>query len=333
MRTPSKALGATLLGTIFATSQPALGSPGLELPVHRVKFEFHSAFLMNVHAFLLDASSRQRDLSSYNWAATPTDVESKALAMAITFYQANYAQRDLLFDKTMAGIKKALSVEDDRHDASDLKLPPALAATLNRVSPVYARCLWTLQDSSNRDWIRQVQILDAKYGADVQSGIERYLKHEFQRTPIRADIVVATGSRNGGYTDTQIVLPSGRADYQGLAALEMLYHEATHVDVADTVTNEIDSMLKAKSRTGNQLWHAVQFYTVGDVVTDVLKRRGNLDYQPYADLNGVYTRGNWPAYHAVIEAEWRPYLQGHVTMQRAITGMVDKMPPSFPEGR
>jgi hypothetical protein len=45
-----------------------------------------------------------------------------------------------------------------------------------------------------------------------------------------------------------------------------------------------------------------------------------------ADLNGVYTRGNWPSYHAAIEAEWRPYLQGHVTMQRAISGMVDKMP-------
>jgi hypothetical protein len=74
------------------------------------------------------------------------------------------------------------------------------------------------------------------------------------------------------------------------------------------------------------------FYTVGDVVMDVLKRKGNLNYQAYADVNGVYTRGNWPTYHAVIEAEWRPYLQGHITLQRAIRGMVDKMPPSLPEG-
>jgi hypothetical protein len=206
----------------------------MEPPAHRVIFEFHSAFSMNVHAFLLDASSRQRDLSSYNWAATPTDVESKALAMAIAFYQANYAQRDLLFDETMVGIKKALSVGDDGQDARDLKLPPALAETLNRVSPVYARCLWALQDSPNRDWIRQVQILDAKYGSDVQAGIEHYMRHQFQRTPIRADIVVATGSRNGGYTDTQIVLPSGRADYQGLTAAhatrttKIAAHERVH---------------------------------------------------------------------------------------------------------
>jgi hypothetical protein len=294
--------------------------------VHRVTFEFHSAFLMNVHAYLLDASSRKRDMSSYDWVETPTDIELKTLATAIAFYQANYEQRDLLFDDAMASIKKALSVGDDRRDASNLKLPPALVAILNSVSPIYFRCLWPAQHKVNRVWISQVQALDAKYGADVQAGIEHYMKRQFQIAPIRVDIVVATGSRNGGYTDTQIVLPSGRADYQGLAALEMLYHEATHVDVADTLTNEIDSELKTAHRSGDQLWHAVQFYTVGYVVKDVLKRKGNLDYQTYADLNGVYTRGSWPTYHTVIEAEWLPYLQGHGTMEHATTSMVAKMP-------
>jgi len=316
-----------LFGALLIASVPTAAAPAIELPAHRVPFEFHSAFLMNLHAFLLDASTRKREISSYNWIVSPTPAEAKTLTRAIVFYQSNYAQRNLLDDPTMSDIKKALSVNDRRQDPNGLNLPPALTAILGSVSSIYLRCLWPAQDHSNRVWIRQVKTLNAQYGAEVQADIEHFMSHRFQTTPIRVDIVVATGSRNGGYTDTQIVLPSGRTDYQGPRALEMLYHEATHIDVADTITQQIDAELKVKHRSADSLWHAVQFYTVGEVVKDVYRRKGNIDYQTYADLNGVYTRGNWPTYHAAIEAEWRPYLQGHATMHQAITGMVDKMSP------
>jgi hypothetical protein len=316
-----------LLGALFLTS-PTVAAPVTELPVHRVVFEFHSAFLMNLHAFLLDASTRNREISSYNWMVSPTPAEAQTLTRAIAFYQANYAQRNLIDDPTMTDIKKALSVNDSQRDPNGLNLPPALTAVLSNVSPIYLRSLWPAQDRSNREWIRQVKALNAQYGAEVQAGIEHFMNHRFQITPIRVDIVVATGSRNGGYTDTQTILPSGRTDYQGLAALEMLYHEATHIDVVDTITHQIDAELKTQHRSGDSLWHAVQFYTVGDVVKGVYSRKGNIDYQTYANLNGVYTRGSWPTYRAAIEAEWRPYLQGHATMQQAISRMIDRMPPS-----
>jgi len=283
---------------------------------------------MNLHAFLLDASTRKREISSYTWVMAPTPAEEKTLATAIAFYEANYAQRDLLDDPTMTDIKKALSVNDGERDPNGLNLPPDLKPIFIAVAPIYLRSLWPAQDRSNREWIRQVKALNARYGAEVQAGIEHFMNHRFQTTPIRVDIVVATGSRNGGYTDTQTILPSGRTDYQGLLALEMLYHEATHIDVADTITDEIDAKLKAKHRSADSLWHAVQFYTVGEVVKSVYSHRGNIDYQTYADLNGVYTRGTWPAYHAAIEAEWLPYLQGHATLQQAISRMVDRMPLS-----
>lgn len=320
-----------LLSALLVASLPTAAAPTVELPAHRVQFEFHSAFLMNLHAFLLDASTRKREISSYQSIVSPTPAEAKTLTRAIALYQSNYAQRNLLDDPTMSDIKKALSVNDSQQDPNGLNLPPALTAILGSVSPIYLRCLWPAQDRSNRGWIRQVKRLNEQYGAEVQAGIEHFMNHRFQTTPIRVDIVVATGSRNGGYTDTQSVLPSGRTDYQGLQALEMLYHEATHIDVADTVTEKIDAELKAKHRSADSLWHAVQFYTVGEVVKGVYKRKGNIDYQTYADLNEVYTRGSWPAYHAALEAEWVPYLQGHVTMQEAISDMVDKMPLSAPD--
>jgi hypothetical protein len=56
---------------------------------------------MNLHAFLLDASTRKREISSYAWVIAPTPAEAKKLATAIAFYEANYAQRNLLDDPTM----------------------------------------------------------------------------------------------------------------------------------------------------------------------------------------------------------------------------------------
>jgi hypothetical protein len=101
-----------LLGLIFTTSLPAVAAPLTERAARPVVFEFHSAFLMNLHAFLLDASTRKREISSYTWVVSPTPAEAKKLTGAIAFYEANYARRNLLDDPSMTVIKKALSVND-----------------------------------------------------------------------------------------------------------------------------------------------------------------------------------------------------------------------------
>lgn len=319
-----------LIGTLLlSTPGWALAQPPPAAAPHPVVFEFHSAFLMNLHSFLLDASRRRPELSSYPWIEQPSASDLGVLAEAITFYTSNYGQRSLLDDEVMTRIKKSLSTKDSQHDPAHLNLPPELAAILARVAPIYARCLWPVHDQSNRLWIRRVILLNGRYGAEVQAGIERHMGHPFQRTPIREDIVMLTGSRNGGYTDTQTVLPSGREDYQGLAAVEMLYHEAAHIDVDDTVTGELEADLKATHRSPDiDLWHAVAFYTVGETVKEVLKRKDNLDYEAYADRQGVYTRGSWPLWHRVIISAWRPYMNGETTRQAAIQAMVDQLPPA-----
>jgi hypothetical protein len=324
-------LTVLLSALLLSTGVLARADSGPAPPVHPLTLEFHSAFLMNLHSFLLDAATRQPQLSSYPWVQKPSDADTRALRDAIGFYVANYAKRNLLFDDVMTSIKKTLSTTDGRRDVKGLHLPPGLADVLARAAPIYARCLWPAHDRSNREWIRQVKLLNAQYGADVQVGIERYMGHPFQQTRIREDIVMLTGSRNGGYTDTQTVLPSGREDYRGLAALEMLYHEAAHIEVDDTVLNEIEAELKATHRSlHSDLWHAVAFYTVGETVQEVLKRRANLDYETYADRNGVYTRGDWPLFHAAIISAWRPYMNGSTTRQEAIKAMVSQLPAGPP---
>ena len=105
----------------------------------RVKLEFHSAFLMNLHHFLYNLGVHPEQQEKISWTATPSADEMAALRSAVSWYRDNYAKRDLLFDEQMKAIKTALSVGDARRDTSGLALPPQLAAALDSVAPMYRK--------------------------------------------------------------------------------------------------------------------------------------------------------------------------------------------------
>jgi len=105
----------------------------------RVKLEFHSAFLMNLHHFLYNLGVHPEQLEKISWTAAPSADELTALRDAVSWYRDNYAKRDLLFDEQMKAIKTALSVGDARRDTSGLALPPQLAAALDSVAPMYRK--------------------------------------------------------------------------------------------------------------------------------------------------------------------------------------------------
>jgi hypothetical protein len=294
-------------------------------PAHRVAFAYHSAFLMNLHHFLYDLSVHKDKLSSIAWHNTPSTNELQTLREAVAFYRVNFAALGLRDDPVMLGIKRALSVDDARRDATGLPLPQGLAAVLNAAAPVYARNLWPLHDLRNRRWIAQAGALDTVFGAEIQTEIERHLGAAFPTTPIRGDVVFDTGTRQGAYTDEQIVMPSNRADYQGLASLEMLYHEASHTTVTEPLEAAIEARMKALGRKDDSdLWHVTQFYTVGKVTREVLARHGNA-YQPYADKRGLYS-GYWAPLMPAVEKVWLPHMEGKLSMQEAAVKMVDLLP-------
>ncbi len=317
-------LAASFAQASAASVQPSASQPAV---ARRVVFEYHSAFLMNLHHFLYDAAFLQKSkIDTMACASAPSAEQMQTLREGVAFYRASYAGLGLLDDPTMVGIKKALRGDDQRLSASGLALPPALVKVLNAAGPLYAQCRWEVDDRSNQAWIRQARAMDAVFGAPVQASLEQSLAHRFVGTPIRVDAVVDTGDFRGAYTDEQIIMPSGRADYQGLAVLEMLYHEATHVAVMDTVVNAIDARRTALHRSGeSNVWHAVQFYTVGKTVQNVLKQKASLDYQPYAEARGLFTRG-WADVAPALQSAWLPHMQGKASLQQAVDHLLDLLP-------
>jgi hypothetical protein len=280
---------------------------------------------MNLHHFLYNLATHPDRLAAFRQASELSATEAAALDQAVAFYHDNYARRDLLFDEGMAAIKRALSVDDGRRDLDGLALAPALSARLRAVAPLYARHAWPAQDAANRAWILAAQSLDARYGTEVQAAVAQGLGGDFPKTPLRIDLVADTGTRQGAYTDTQAVIPAGRPDYQGLAALEMLYHEASHVQTTGLLEEAIGARLKAAGKPADSdLWHALQFYTVGRAVA-IAARRDGIVYQPYADKVGLF-KGYWAPFLPLIETDWRAWLEGRESREQAILHMVARAP-------
>ena len=103
----------------------------------------------------------------------------------------------------------------------------------------------------------------------------------------------------GAYTTSypaETVVASADPLNSGLASLEVMYHEATHLVVAPD-EGTVGRAIAAASRTKRQgepegLWHAVIFFTSGAVVSEAYRRAGQGKYVPYAKRAGLYTDGS-----------------------------------------
>jgi hypothetical protein len=106
----------------------------------------------------------------------------------------------------------------------------------------------------------------------------------------------------------------------------MIYHEAVHVNVDDTVAQAVHKAAVAQHKEDPfNFTHALHFYTVGAVVKAAFDHGEHIQYQPYAYEQGVYRRA-WPKYLPLIETQWQSYLDGKTTMQAAIADMLEQLP-------
>ena len=116
--------------------------------------------------------------------------------------------------------------------------------------------------------------------------------------------------------------------YQNYAALEMLLHEGSHaiVGVANgAIGPEIATV--ANGRTPRllpprELWHAILFYTSGELTRRALAERGIKDYVPFMYKQQMFDRAFFGA-QAPLEAFWKSYLDGKMDRQTAITAIVE----------
>src|SRR5579884_915274 len=181
-------------------------------------FEFHSGFWVNLHHFLYEQAMH----------ASASD-DSPEWRRALDYYRANLVKQDQL-GRALEAINNQLS---DRGSAVSLKgssLKPELIVVLQEAAPEYRKHWWPAHDRANQEWIAAAQPLAQKYGAALIGELAAAYGMPWPNDPIRTD-VAEYANWGGAYTTlfpTHITVSSTNPGKAGQAALEILFHEASH---------------------------------------------------------------------------------------------------------
>ncbi len=293
---------------------------------------------MNLHHFLYQQARLPHELSTADAngeTGTPavpiesvsaelTAAEAADWQAALAFYRTEFAGRDLLFATDLVRIKNRLAELQNAADLQQSGLRPELVSVLERAAAVYRRHWWSEHDRQNRHWVEEAAALVEKFGPQLAEKLAGVYHAPWPAGRIWVDVTFYAG-RTGGYTSLEplhVTIASADPRNQGLAALEVLFHEASHA-LTRRVRETIEQRFRARgSPIRRDLWHAILFYTTGEMVRRTLLEAGEATYLPYAFRHGLYARG-WQQYLRLIEQHWKPYLDGRVEFERALTRLVN----------
>jgi hypothetical protein len=317
-------------------------------------FELHSGFWINLHHTLYqeakqrnaaeiaqrqDAGKGSRPvLKNAPGAKVPLSAaEQRAWDEAVNYYAANYADKDLLFSTELILLKNQLEDFEECDELSGAKkktcdagLPGKLTQILGAAASVYRAHQWPDHDRANRAWIIRVAPMVREQGVGLSQRLADVFQTKWPSQKIRVDVTVHANAA-GAYTTVdplRVTISSTDPRNQGNAALEVLFHEGTHgisQPVQDAIVRECRQRKKPIPR---DLWHALLFYTTGEVIKPVLNQQDSAadegDYIPFAVREDLYRRG-WSNYLSLLTRFWQPYLDGKATFDDAIARMVSSL--------
>ena len=138
-------------------------------------FELHSGFWLNLHHTLYQEARQQRGAPPVSSAAKTgksakpvlqtapaaktalTAIEQRAWDEAVSYYAANYADKDLLFSTELILLKNQLGdfetcdeLSGTKKKTCDAGLPPKLTHILEAAASVYRAHYWPADDRANR---------------------------------------------------------------------------------------------------------------------------------------------------------------------------------------
>ena len=295
-----------------ASSATAVGAP-------EPRYHLQSPFWVNLHQTLLRAS-QSTEVSNPG----VDDGERGTWDRCVAAYRARFGEHSPVFDPELIAVNDALS-----RAASDAAPPESIGPVrevLAQAADVYRRRQWAQDLAADRFWIAVVgAMLD-------QAGEELVRAHEAvygARYPAHVTIDVAPyGGEFGAYTTTRggfvhTTVSTRDPAYQGYWGLEMMLHESSHAVVGDA-DGAIGPEITAAARTLDRrappaLWHAVLFYTSGELTRRALAARG-IDYHPF--ILEMYKR-TYHGFQEPLETYWQAYLDGKLAREQAIRQLVE----------
>jgi len=255
--------------------------------------------------------------------AAPASLSSADLAtwkQAAAAYRVWLGKRSPIFDDQLIALNTTLSAS---HSAElPAGVPDAAAAALRLAMPLYRAAQWPEDDRANRFWIAVAEPLLASAAEELAEAHARVYG-----VPFPQHILVDVASHAwefGAYTvgegaSAHAVISSLDPGTQGFGALESLMHEPSHAIVAPrsgAIGADLDRAARELHREPPyNLWHAILFYTSGELTRRALAIRGVQHYKPF--MIGMYERG-FRGFKQALETHWQAYLDGKVSREEAI---------------
>jgi hypothetical protein len=291
-------------------------------PAPRPYFEFQSGFWLNLHQTLfreavrLDSGQPIKPLDTSRLTAEEVAKWDKA----VSYYQEHFHNKRLVFDPELIEINDKL--EASPKSDSTLALAPGVQTNMVAVSALYQRVWWAQQDKQNQQWIAWVKQLVDEYAPELVPKLEEKFQAAWPAYPLRVDLSYFVAEVGGAYTtdDPPHATLSSLRVPQDWYGLEVLFHEASH-PLAEKLEKDLDRECAAQKKQCADLWHAAQFYMVGDVVRHALAKRG-IAYDGYAEHYGLYQRGQWPKFKRAIDQTWPQFLDGKTEWNSAVRALV-----------
>lgn len=294
------------------------------------RWTIQSNFWVSLHETLLHATQ----IGPVSEPAGMTDDDRRRWREALVFYESEFKGRSALRNEEMMRIGWELSCSTEAELSSNL--PTGLSATLQLASPVYREYYWPFHDRAARLWIAVAQALLSETADELIAAHEKaygvpFIEH------VRVDVTPYAG-RFGGYTTTWNDHVHTRVScldrgQQGFASLEIVFHEPSHAIVGPSFgvigpqIEEIEQRLEVVAP--QSLWHAILFYTSGELTRRALARRG-VTYEPFTT---AMFKGPYRQEANAVRTHWQAFLDGRIGRDEALELIVKETgKPLEPEG-
>lgn len=325
------------LGTLLTAPSAGLGDEQERIPIATTPhFAFYSDFAVNLNDALIAAGeARRRERPELFHSGPERDcfgelpvAERAAWDRAVDYY-AEIVSPSGTMGREQGLVRLSLIGIPDPEHVEDRRLIAIITGLHAVAAPAYETCRWVTQEAQNQRWIEELSGRLAIHEKTIAAKLAELYDKPWHGLPISVD-VVETVDRTGGNTKHlrpaggHTLITSSAPGYQGHGALEMVFHEASHLLMTqnDPVWRALDEAAEALDQpTPEDLWHVVLFYTTGETVRRVLEEAGESGYTPV--VYEIFERGgSWAGYRDAIESIWPTYLDGERTLSDAAADLI-----------
>lgn len=277
---------------------------------------------------LYEKKNAEQRFSAREELAKLPDGERAAWERALAHFSAVVISRELGFDPGLAELRFAFAGLIPAPTAAD---DQRTVAEVEALLPSYRRLFWPAHLAAARRWVAAYFALPRIQEREdhMARRIAEAFAGSWPEGRTRVDLA-PYGSWSGAYTVVfkgrpVCLISSVDPNYQGEAALEMVFHERTHNwDTFGAFDRALREEFERHRRTlPRGFGHAIHFFTVGELARSEAAQIG-IRYTPYAEAQKLY-QGGWAKFHQPMVRHWAPVLAGGTERQAAVGALVEAL--------